>query len=390
VNLVRIINGRHFVSGDQYRAVTDVTFPLVDAEVQKNRHGTFIVVDGVPVRGFPKRNFKLYVDGPASFRVMSPDEASEHDFDTVLSDARPIPESDAESTSNQALVLHGPDDDDVKSRINERFFVLKQLCWAAADGEVQGLVVSGPPGVGKSFEVEQALEYGENAMADVMGALTKTVSDSIDPDTPPAKLEHKEKIRYTMIGGHVAPLALYETLYRYSDSRSVVVFDDCDSVLFDEKSLNLLKKALDSGSRRVLDWGSSALRNGDIPERFTFNGSVIFISNIDFERPKVKSSQLAEHLQAIMSRVYYVDLTMHSMRDKFLRIEQVAKDFGLLQKTGLIPEHVDEVMAFFEENIMNFREVSIRTVQKIATMRRLNECDWRNLSKITTFKTTSQ
>ena len=36
----------------------------------------------------------------------------------------------------------------------------------------------------------------------------------------------------------------------YSQTGDVLVFDDCDSVLMDDLSLNILKAALDSGKRR--------------------------------------------------------------------------------------------------------------------------------------------
>lgn len=394
VNLVRIINGKYSTGRDSYREVVDVLFPLVDGTIHKHDRGSYIIVDGVPVRGYPKRNFKVYVSNRSCFKILTEAEARGVDLEQQVGAGRslsiPAVADDAKSEDGE-LILHGPDDDAIKERINERFYYLKRAVWAAADSELTGIVVSGPPGVGKSFEVEEALKRGENDMADVMAALTKSTSDAIDPDTPAVKMEKKPDIRYKVVGGHMSPLEVYKTLYDYRDSRSVVVFDDCDIVLYNEQSLNLLKRALDTGAKeRVIDWGSSALDGSGYDKRFTFHGAVIFISNIDFERPPGRSSALAEHLAAIMDRSYYIDLTMKTLRDKFLRIEQVCKDFGVLQESGLEPPQVDEVMAYFEANLSKFRSISIRTVQKIATQYRTNPTDWQRSAMIYTFKTEEQ
>ena len=42
------------------------------------------------------------------------------------------------------------------------------------------------------------------------------------------------------------PIGLYCKLYNFSNADNVLVFDDCDSVLLDDLSLNILKAALDS------------------------------------------------------------------------------------------------------------------------------------------------
>jgi hypothetical protein len=389
---VRIIKGKQSVGATAFRDVADVVFPLVDAKLRHNDKGQYIYVDGTNAKGFPKRKFKMYVSSRSAFRVIT-----EHEAKNIAIESKPragkslkiatLPEDVRDMGGD--LVLHADDDDAIKDRIAERFYFLKRAVWDACDGEVTGIVISGPPGVGKSFEVEEALE-NSNRHADIMTALTKTTSDDID-GTPPVKLERKPDVRFKIVGGHMAPLELFKTLHDYKEPRSVLVFDDCDAVLGNEQSLNLLKRALDTGAReRVIDWGSSVLDNSEYEKRFTFNGSVIFITNIDFERPGRGNSALKEHLAAIMDRSYYIDLTMKSLREVFLRIEHVAKDLGTLQSSGLDPAEVDEVMTFFEANIMNFRSVSIRTVQKIAKQYRLNRTDWQSAARMYTFKTEAQ
>ncbi len=92
----------------------------------------------------------------------------------------------------------------------------------------------------------------------------------------------------------MSAIGLYSKLYEFSDSKNILVFDDCDSILLDDVALNLLKGALDSGKKRVISWlsESSALRREGIPDRFEFKGSVIFITNLKFDKMKINREEL--------------------------------------------------------------------------------------------------
>ena len=49
-------------------------------------------------------------------------------------------------------------DEQIIERMRERFNILDDMTQASIDGVVRGMVVTGPPGVGKSFGVEKVLE----------------------------------------------------------------------------------------------------------------------------------------------------------------------------------------------------------------------------------------
>ena len=49
---------------------------------------------------------------------------------------------------------------------------------------------------------------------------------------------------------------LYQTL-SIINKGDVIVFDDCDTVLFDEVRPNMLKAVLDPGKKRTVSWKSS-------------------------------------------------------------------------------------------------------------------------------------
>ena len=189
-----------------------------------------------------------------------------------------------------------------------------------------------------------------------------------------------------VVKGAATPIGLYQTLYKYSDKNCMLVFDDCDSILVDDVALNLLKGALDSGSKRKISWlsESRALRAEGIPDSFNFNGSVIFITNLKFD--KMKSQKLKDHLDALQSRCHYLDLTLDTMRDKILRIKQIAADGALFENMDLDKEAETEVIEFMEEHKNSLREVSLRMAIKVAQLRKSFALRWKDMAKITCMK----
>ena len=254
-------------------------------------------------------------------------------------------------------------DDEAMDRIRERFDILHEMTKATVSGDIRAMIVSGPPGVGKSYGVETEIEKA--CLFDKLAG---------------------KRLRAEVVKGSATPIGLYQTLYKYSDANSVVVFDDCDSILLDDVALNLLKGALDSGKKRVISWlsESSALRREGIPDRFEFKGSVIFITNLKFD--KMKSQKLRDHLDALQSRCHYLDLTLDTMRDKLLRIKQIAKDGVLFADYDFNEYAQDDIIDFMHVNKDRLREVSLRMALKIADLRKSFPGNWKRMSETTCMK----
>lgn len=236
-------------------------------------------------------------------------------------------------------------DDEILARLDERFAILTAMSKAVVAGDVRAMIVSGPPGVGKSFGVEDVLQ--RSSLFDKLAG---------------------KKQKYEIVKGSMSSLGLYTKLFEYCEAGNVIVFDDCDSVLLDDLSLNILKGALDSNERRFISWNtdSRVLRSEGIPDRFEFKGAAIFITNIKFEH--VRSKRLRDHLDALESRCHYIDLQMDTNREKILRIRQVAGEGTMLDRYGFTDEQKEELMDFIEINQTRLRELSLRMVLKIADL----------------------
>jgi hypothetical protein len=163
------------------------------------------------------------------------------------------------------------------------------------------------------------------------------------------------------------------------------VFDDCDSILLEDLSLNILKAALDSKRTRRICWNTEAyrLREEGVPSSFEFKGSAIFITNIKFDN--VKSKKLRDHLEALESRSHYIDLTIDTIREKILRIRQIVTD-GMLKEYELTPETENQIVEFVVEHQRRLREISLRTVLKVADLAKAFPNTWAETAAHTILK----
>jgi hypothetical protein len=246
-------------------------------------------------------------------------------------------------------------DAEIDARIAERFEILDVMAEACTLGNSRALIVSGPAGLGKSFTIEKRLAEWD-----------------------PNELNH------TIVKGYARATGLIKLLYQYREAGQVIVFDDADAIFFDDVSLNLLKAVCDTTERRRVSWLSEGKLIDDesselIPRSFDFNGSIVFITNYDFDAMIDKGHKLAPHLAALVSRAHYVDLSMRSRRDYLVRIRQVIRD-GLLGDLGI--RERAEVITFIEKNHASLRELSLRMAIKIGALRKQGK-NWEKVARIT-------
>ena len=236
--------------------------------------------------------------------------------------------------------------------INERFGFVGDMVTMLAQGDQASVVITGPGGLGKTFNVLSTLQ--KNGMQDLT-SLEEFMEGTVV----------STKKSFVIIKGYSTPKGLYRALYE--NRNGVIVFDDCDSVLRDPVSLNLLKAALDSYDRRVISWRAD-IRDDDLPTSFEFKGRVIFISNMS-------ANQLD---QAILTRSLVVDLTMTNT-------QKVERMRFLLSQSDFMPEYERE----FKQDAMDLiaklqdevKELSLRTLIQVTKIRKSNGKNWKNLAE---------
>ena len=325
-------------------------FPILK-DYQKfggGKEGGFVTVDTTELDGFTeKEKVRINIPGISSLTIVPEGQYISHRDELKQDDKT----DKNKETDAQAI-----------ERIANRFAILDEMAEAVATSKVRAMIVSGPPGIGKSYGVEKALEK-RNMFTDIAG----------------------EKRKFEMVKGAMSAIGLYKKLYEFKDKGCVCCFDDCDAILYDDLALNLLKAALDTTPRRSLHWNteSRTLQNEGLPNSFEFNGGVIFITNIKFDN--VKSKKLQDHLAALQSRCHYLDLTIDSMKDRMLRIRQIC-GIGMLKKYAMPPALEETLIQFIYDNKHKLREISLRMVLKIADLWKMAPDKWKVLAEQTCMK----
>jgi len=255
--------------------------------------------------------------------------------------------------------VHFETDEEIEARLSERFAILEDMIDTVATGDSRSLIISGPAGVGKSHTVMARLH-------------TWGVTEA------------------SAVKGFVKATGLFKQLYRHRHPGMVLVLDDADSIFFDDVSLGFLKAVCDTNNSRTVSYLSEGILIDEetaerLPKQFQFNGAIVFITNYDFDDMISRGHRLAPHLQALISRSHYVDLSMKTTRDYIIRIRQAIRA-GLLSRLGMDEQGTQDVIDFINTHQGKLREVSLRMAQKIAAVRRQGNANWAKVCEITCCK----
>jgi hypothetical protein len=350
--VIEMHEGTYKIRGRE-TSMSGLRFELAEG-YKEGATGGYVTVQGGTVQpsnaGIPDRKIKIKCISPQSYTVIS----------GVSADA--VGDKSLEQIKVSDAAVADETDEEIVERLRARFEVLTEMTKAVKQGTVRAMIVTGPPGVGKSFGVDEVLSKDD---------LFNTLGE--------------RKPRYEIVKGAMSAIGLYSKLYQYSEKGSVIVFDDCDSVLLDDLSLNILKAALDTSKKRTISWNtdSRVLRSEGVPDSFEFKAGAIFITNIKFEN--VRSKKLQDHLAALESRCHYIDLQMDTDREKVLRIKQIVTD-GMLDSYEFEECVRDEIVDYIVESRAKMRELSLRTVLKVADLRKSFPTNWKSMAEVTVMK----
>lgn len=249
--------------------------------------------------------------------------------------------------------------------INERFRFLADYVDMVAQRDMKSAIVVGQGGLGKSHTVFRQL--AKNGLTE---ALPKTESDeeSEVDELMDQLIGDNSENEYVVIKGYSTPKGLFRTLYE--NRNRLVVFDDCDSILGNETSSNILKAALDSYDRRIVTWNSESFGSeSDLPKSFEFKGSVIFISNLSMTKIP----------QAIISRSASADVSM-TRAEIIERMKQIISEGEFMDDVDM--DLKIEALNFISKHINNpqIKTINLRTLISVVTNRRCKFDNWERLS----------
>lgn len=213
-------------------------------------------------------------------------------------------------------------------------------------------VLQGPPGLGKSYAVTQALARA-------------------------GKVEGRD---YIVVKGHITPMQLYLTLHHFRRPGQVVILDDCDDVLVRDTGLEVLKAACDLDSKRVT-WisGSVPTINGQPVNEFTFLGNIIVCTNMSLATGRGGRRDRAAG--AFLSRLNVWDLRMDTRERMYAQIFNmvVFADYLARDKaTTLSVDQKREMLAFILTYLDDIPCLDLRMPQKIAREIVAHPTDWQD------------
>ena len=223
------------------------------------------------------------------------------------------------------------------------------------DGVITGVhrsaVIYGPPGLGKTHSVTGALQRH-------------------------GKIDNKD---YVVVRSHASPLELYQILWFMRATNKIVVLDDCDGILTNESGLNIVKAATDNKFRQV-GWHSTisikSPTGKSIPNSFTFNGSLVVITNV---RLATGRGRMSNHWDALRSRMPGFHLALDDRSDQYAQIFYTMTELDYLNSspdTAITEEQKVTLLKFFFENIDVPRRLDLRMPETIAREMKSRPDNW--------------
>ena len=244
-------------------------------------------------------------------------------------------------------------DSQILSDLKERFDILSLLTKGAVAENIRAMVVTGAPGVGKTYTVEQILEQSD--------------------------------VPHEIVRGSLSALHLYMLAYNYRKPGNVIVLDDADSIFNDEDALNILKALCDTSSSRKVSYMKEApqLKEADIPQSFEFNGAMIFISNLDFQTfVDEGKNKYAQHFEALMSRSLYLDLRLHNRDELGVWVNHIANAGRIFDREDVPTNLRTPILHFLDNHRHDLRELSIRTLMKLCGLAKDNPNRWESIARV--------
>jgi chromosomal replication initiation ATPase DnaA len=210
---------------------------------------------------------------------------------------------------------------------------------------INGMIVSGDAGTGKTHTVKQALR----------------------------NTGHQKNTEYIK-GTKLTAASLYVKLYLNRESHRICVFDDCDLIHHNEKNtiIPMMLGAAELGQNREIGWETTRknalMEEYNVPHSFKFEGSIIWITN---DRKQEIGKSIKQWKNAIFSRFNFAECNFTD-EQKFMYTIHLVEHAAMLGSNcqefpgGYPVDIIEQAADYMSENYRELTEVTPRIAIKIA------------------------
>lgn len=249
--------------------------------------------------------------------------------------------------------------EEIARDISDRFDTMETLVEGVINGHIKALAMSGAAGIGKTYGTVSQLEQAKRD-----GRINK----------------------FTKLSGYCTPIGLYVQLWEHQNEGDILLLDDIDP-FENMESLNVLKAALDTSGTRNISWNSNSsfLRDMGADRNFEFKGTIVFITNMNFDEMIEKATKMSPHFAALVNRCVYLDLGIHTNEEIMIRIHQVVESTSLMRDLR-VAEFKDDILRWMDDNRDSIRSISIRTIIRMAEYIKTSPSKWETIARTTLIK----
>ena len=258
---------------------------------------------------------------------------------------------------------------------------------AVGEGYSAGLIISGPPGVGKSKTVKELLK--------AMPGLEHTEDVKTEQDTDKASPTFKQWFETDRIikpgplfrKNKYAPWSLVRDLWRNRNTGNIVVIDDNDVALMDLNFCGIIMSATEMDADREVHYTAKKIQDLEcegVPDMFNYDGGIIILTNYDMRNSPREGEdgfkKYHERWRAMVSRNagQYVDMNMDDRTllvflEHRIRETEMLLDSDYLEKThktrGITESQQQELFEFVRELVSEdqlVQDIDLRVYNAIA------------------------